>query len=304
MSHGEVVVRTSNLRKVYGGTPALRGLDLELRAGEVFGFLGPNGAGKTTTVKLLLGLVRPTAGSVELFGQPLAGNERRLLPRVGAIVEAPAFYPYLSARDNLRVLARLGGVDGRRIHEVIEMVGLGGAERHRFSHYSMGMKQRLGLASVLLRDPQLVILDEPTSGLDPEGQRDVDGLIRRLASEGRTVFLCSHLLGEVEEICDRVAIVRAGEKLFEGTVADLVRGDHQVAVRVPEPPVAVALLRSLAWISAVTVDGDYVVVDAPAERTGDIAAALAGAGIFPTELRPRRRTIEALYHEVMGAVAA
>jgi ABC-2 type transport system ATP-binding protein len=304
MASGELVVRTSHLRKDYGRATALRRLDLDLFAREVFGFLGPNGAGKTTTVKLLLGLVQPTSGSVELFGQPLSGNERQLLPRVGAIVEGPAFYPYLSARDNLAVLARLARIDPRRIDEVLELVGLRGAERHKFAHYSVGMKQRLGLASVLLRDPQLVILDEPTSGLDPQGQRDIDALIRRLADEGRTVFLSSHSLTEVEQICDRVAIMRAGEKLFEGNVRELVRGGGKIAVRVPDADAAIRVLAGMQWISDITRDAGYLVIDAPTERAADVTAALAGAGIFLTELRPRQRTIEALYHEVMAREVA
>ena len=303
MASGEPVVRTSHLRKDYGRATALRGLDLDLFAGEVFGFLGPNGAGKTTTVKLLLGLVRPTAGSIELFNEPLAGNERRLLPRVGAIVEAPAFYPYLSARHNLEVLARLARIEDRRIDEVLELVGLRGAERHRFAHYSVGMKQRLGLASVLLRDPQLVILDEPTSGLDPQGQRDIDALIRRLADDGRTVFLSSHSLSEVEQICDRVAIMRSGEKLFEGNVRDLIRGG-KIAVRVPDAEAATRVLASQHWIVDITRDEEYLVIDAPTERAADVTAALAGAGIFLTEMRPRQRTIEALYHEIMAREVA
>lgn len=298
------MVRASGLSKHYGPTAALRSLDLELRAGEVFGFLGPNGAGKTTTVKLLLGLMRPTAGTIELFGERLAGNERRIMPRVGAIVEAPAFYPYLSARDNLRVLSRLGGVEEGRIDAAIEVVGLRGAERHKFAHYSVGMKQRLGIASVLLRDPHLVILDEPTSGLDPQGQRDIDALIRRLADEGRTVFLCSHLLGEVEQICDRVAIMRSGEKLFEGAVADLVRGGGQIAVRVPDADAATLVLAGQRWVRDVSREADYLVIDAPAERSGDVTAALASAGIFLTELRPRPRSMESLYHEVMAREVA
>jgi ABC-2 type transport system ATP-binding protein len=296
----DAVLQVRGLSKHYAEAVALRHLDLELRPGEVLGFLGPNGAGKTTTIKLLLGLIRPSAGSIELFGQPLHGNESRLLSRVGGIVESPAFYPYLSARDNLRVFARLGGVDERRIAEVIQLVGLGGAERHRFSHYSVGMKQRLGLASVLLRDPQVIILDEPTSGLDPEGQRQIDALIRRLAEEGRSVLLCTHSLPEVEQVCHRVAIMRKGEKLFEGDVSELTRAHDQVLVRVPRPDAAADVLRALPWIARVSAEGEYLVLDVAAERAGEVTAALAAATIYPSELRPRLRTMESIYHAVMG----
>ena len=300
MGDVQIVARARGLAKRYGATNALRPLDLELRRGEVFGFLGPNGAGKTTTVKLLLGLVRPSAGSVELFGSPLAGSERTLLRQVGAIVEAPAFYPYLSGRDNLAALARLGEIAESRIDEAIELVGLRGAERHRFQHYSVGMKQRLGVASVILRDPQLAILDEPTSGLDPEGQRDIDVLIRRLADDGRTVFLSSHLMAEVEQICDRVAIMRAGEKIFEGDVREITHGSGRIAIRVPDPERATRVLGDQRWVRGVTRDGPYLVVDAPAGKAADITAALAAAGIYLTEMRPRERTMNDLYHEVMA----
>ena len=294
------VVRVRGLSKRYGHVSALNALDLELRAGEVFGFLGPNGAGKTTTVKLLLGLITPGEGSIEIFGQPLGGQEKRLLKDVGAIVESPAFYPYLSGRDNLLVLARLASIDERRVDESIEAVGLSGAEGHRFQHYSVGMKQRLGIASVLLRNPRLIILDEPTSGLDPQGQRDVDLLLRRLADEGRTVFLSSHLMGEVENVCDRVAIMRAGDKLFEGSVSEIVRESGRIAIRVPDAEAAVRVLAEQDWVRDVSRDGEYLVVDAPGERAGDVTAALSGAGIYLTEMRPRGRTMESVYHEVIS----
>lgn len=300
MAETDPVVRVRGLTKRFGRACALDRLDLELFAGEVFGFLGPNGAGKTTTVKLLLGLIAPSQGSVEVFGQPLAGNEKRVLRNVGAIVESPAFYPYLSGRDNLLVLAKLGRIDSRKVDEAIELVGLTGADRHRFSHYSVGMKQRLGIASVLLRDPKLVILDEPTSGLDPQGQRDVDALLRRLADEGRTVFLSSHLMAEVEHVCDRVAIMRAGTKLFEGSVREIVRGSGRIAIRVPDPEAAARVLSGQGWIRDVLREDDYLLVDAPRERAGDVTAALSGAGIYLTEMRPREQTIETLYHEVMA----
>ena len=206
-----VVASAHGLTKRYENRFAVRDVDLELQAGEVFGFLGPNGAGKTTTIKCLLGLIQPTSGEVRLFGEPLRGNLPRLLRRVGAIVEAPAFYPYLSGRDNLRSLAMIDGLPRARVEEALRTVDLLDAANRPFSTYSLGMKQRLGIAATLLRDPLLIVLDEPTSGLDPAGQLEVRELIPRLAREGRTIFISSHQMHELQQICDRVAILKLGE---------------------------------------------------------------------------------------------
>jgi ABC-2 type transport system ATP-binding protein len=295
----DVVVRTAGLVKHYGATVALDGLDLELRAGEVFGFLGPNGAGKTTTVKLLLGLVRPTRGEAWLFDQPVAANLPSLLERVGAMVEAPAFYPFLSGRDNLQVLAKIAGIAPARIEASLEAVGLLNT-RQKFGAYSIGMKQRLGIAAVLLRDPALVILDEPTNGLDPAGQRDVDALISRLAGEGRTVVLCSHSMNEVEQVCDRVAIMKSGRVVAGGRVSELMSAREGIELRVPNPATAATLIESLPGIMSVEIIDGLVVVGAPFERAGEISAALAGAGHFVSELRARRRSIESVYFEAVG----
>jgi ABC-2 type transport system ATP-binding protein len=202
-----VIIR--NLTKRYGDLLAVDDLSLTVRAGEVYGFLGPNGAGKTTTLRILLGLMRPTAGSARTQGD------------VGALIEGPAFYPYLSGRTNLRVLARHAGVADERIDVVLDLVDLSGRQDDRYSAYSMGMKQRLGVAAALLKDPRLLVLDEPTNGLDPAGMADMRMLIRRLGAAGCTVLLSSHLLGEVEQICDRVGIISHGRLVREGTVAEL-----------------------------------------------------------------------------------
>ncbi len=211
------------LTKRYGEVVAVQDLDLSVRAGEVYGFLGPNGAGKTTTLRMLLGLVRPTSGRVLLHGRP-PGD----LSGVGALIEGPAFYPYLSGRDNLRVLARYAGVDDRRIDVVLDLVDLADRAKHKFATYSLGMKQRLGVAAALLKDPQLLILDEPTNGLDPAGMADMRTLIRRLGAAGSTVLISSHLLGEVEQICDRVGIIARGALVAENTVAEL-RSERRAA---------------------------------------------------------------------------
>ena len=210
---------TRALTKAYGHRLAVDGLDLEVQRGEVLGFLGPNGAGKTTTIRMLLGLVRPTSGRIEILGSEVTAGATGVLSRV----EAPALYPHLSGRDNLRCFGdALGGVSGRRVDELLRLFGLRDAQRARVRTYSMGMRQRLGLAVALLHDPELLILDEPANGLDPAGIAEVRQLLRRLAREGRTVFVSSHVLAEVQESCDRIAIVSRGRLMELAPVADLV----------------------------------------------------------------------------------
>src|SRR5260370_4235853 len=203
---GEVVLRTRNLSKHYGNRLAVNNLNLEVRRGEIFGFLGPNGAGKTTTIRMALGLIAPTSGSVEILGRDVATHRANVLPRVGALVETPALYLYLSGRDNLRAVASvLGGVPKARIDAVLELVGLSAPQKDRVRTYSLGMKQRLGVAMALLQDPDVLILDEPANGLDPPGILEMRDLMHRLSAEGKTVFISSHLLPEVQQICTRVA---------------------------------------------------------------------------------------------------
>lgn len=206
------ILATRDLSTSYGDRRAVKHLNLEIERGEILGFLGPNGAGKTTTIRMAMGLIRPTSGTVEVLGQDVAHHAAAVLPRVGALVEAPALYLYMSGRDNLRAFAAvLGGVPKTRLDEVIELVDLTGRQRDRVSSYSMGMKQRLGVATALLHDPELLILDEPANGLDPAGIVEMRDLLRRLATQGKTVFISSHVLAEVQQICDRVAIINHGE---------------------------------------------------------------------------------------------
>ncbi|HVX47466.1 MAG TPA: ABC transporter ATP-binding protein, partial [Mycobacteriales bacterium] len=221
----EYLVETENLGKRYGQRTAVQSLDLRVRAGEIYGFLGPNGAGKTTTLRMLLGLIRPTSGTARVLGA--APGSPQALARIGMLVEAPAFYPYLSGRDNLRILARYAGVRPTRIGAALEAVDLADRAVDKFGAYSLGMKQRLGVAAALLKDPELLILDEPTNGLDPQGMADMRDLIRRLGSEGHTVMLSSHMLGEVQQICDRVGVINEGRLMREGTVAQL-RGGRSI----------------------------------------------------------------------------
>jgi ABC-2 type transport system ATP-binding protein len=282
------------LTKRYGEVVAVQDLDLTVRAGEVYGFLGPNGAGKTTTLRMLLGLIRPTSGRVLLHGQP-PGD----LSGVGAMIEGPAFYPYLSGRDNLRVLARYAAVDDRRIDVVLDLVDLGGRAKHKFGTYSLGMKQRLGVAAALLKDPQLLILDEPTNGLDPAGMADMRALIRRLGAAGSTVLISSHLLGEVEQICDRVGIIARGALVAENTVAEM---RSEAGLRIQAAPLdnAAAWLRLVLGAGAVSVvDGALDVTVEPA-RAAELNESLVKAGISVSELRTRERDLEQVFLELTG----
>lgn len=294
----ETVLETIGLTKHYHTTVALDNLSLSVHRGEVFGCLGPNGSGKTTTVKLILGLVKPTAGAVMLFGEPAKGNRQRLLRRVSAIVEAPAFYPYLSGRDNLKVLATIDGRSDSEIDEVLRRVDLHGAAHSAFETYSVGMKQRLGIAAALLRQPDLVILDEPTSGLDPAGQREVRELIPYLAREGCGVFLSSHMMHEVQEICDRVGILRQGRLLRVGNVTDLLIEQGVIEVRTDEHQRAVEILEAVDWIEHIDCTDGKLVLSAPTDRSADVNRELAKAGIYVAELRPRERSLEDVFLEI------
>ena len=297
----DVVLRTTGLTKRFGQLEAVKNLDLEVRRGEVFGFLGPNGAGKSTTVGMILGLIAPSGGSIELFGRRLEDNQWAALRRIGAVVESPAFYPYLSGRDNLEALARaIGGIPRARIAEVLERVNLQDRAADRYSHYSMGMKQRLGIASTLLRDPELIVLDEPASGLDPAGTKEVRDLIPRLAHEGRALFLCSHLLHEVEQVCDRVAIIKEGVMLACAPVHELLAQGRTIQIKVDDPARAAAILSGLPWINSVKRENDHLIVDAPEESASRVSAALAEHSIFPSELVSHGVSLESVFLQLTG----
>lgn len=301
-SQGEAVLRTVGLTKRFGPILAVDRLDLDVRAGEVLGFLGPNGSGKSTTVGMILSLIRPTSGHVELFGQDVTRHREIIPRRVGAIVETPAFYPYLSGRDNLRALAMAaGGVPESRIEELLSLVGMTERAGGKFKTYSLGMKQRLGIASTLLTNPALVILDEPTNGLDPAGQREIRSVIPRLAGEGLAVLLASHLLNEVEQVCDRVVIIRQGRMVEQGRVGDLVsRGGHlDIEIAPDEVEVAARTLRALPGVTNVTADetGRHLTVIAEAEGR-EINRALAERGIYASAIVPQRGSLEQIFLEL------
>lgn len=295
----DAVIRTEGLTKRFGARTAVEDLNLEVRRGEIFGFLGPNGAGKTTTIGMLLALIRPTAGRAIVMGYDVQRQPAQALRDVGAMIEAPAFYPYLSGYDNLRVLARAGGLPEARAIAALDLVELTDRANDKVRTYSQGMRQRLGIAAALLHGPQLIILDEPTNGLDPAGQHEIRQLIRTLAQSGHTIFLSSHLLHEVEQLCGRVAILKAGRVIAEGAVDELLRRGRGVLVRVAgEIDRAAALLRGVDWIAGVEQHGDALLVDAPAARAAEINGLLTAQGLPVAEIRSREERLEAFFLEV------
>jgi ABC-type multidrug transport system ATPase subunit len=286
----DLAIDTRGLTKRYGATAAVDDLSLRVRRGEVYGFLGPNGAGKTTTLRMLLGLVRPTAGVATVLGAPAGGA----LARIGAMVEAPAFYPYLSGRDNLRVLAGHGGVGEDRIDVVLDEVHLLDRARERCSAYSLGMKQRLGVAAALLKDPDLLILDEPTNGLDPAGMAEMRQLIRGLGQGERTVVLSSHLMGEVEQVSDRVGVIRDGALVAEGTVEEL-RGQAGLRVRAEPISGAAELIARQPGVEHVSPSAGALDVSVNPSRAAAINRALVEAGIAVSELRVQQSSLEDVF---------
>ena len=315
----EYVISTSRLTKAFDTLVAVNDLHLEVLRGDVFGFLGPNGSGKTTTIRMLLGLIRPTAGSISLFGLDNSTLLPEILPRVGAIVETPVFYPYLSGIDNLRIVAaasgmQLGKVNQARIDEVLNLVDLGARGRDAYRKYSLGMKQRLAIGAALLTDPELILLDEPTNGLDPAGVHEVRQLMLRLSSIGKTIFLSSHILYEVQQVCNRVAILQKGNLLKQGTVQELLREGEQLIVRLGTPEEteqALVILQQASqsemnWISKVNNGTDkndlpVLYVDAPAERSQEITALLAGCDLFIAEMYQYQASLEKFFLELTGS---
>ncbi len=290
-------VRARGLVKRYKEVLAVDHVDLNVGAGDVYGFLGPNGAGKTTTLRMALGLIVPTEGTVELFGRDPIRTGARALEGVAGFVEAPRFYPYLSGRKNLRLLAALDGGDAaERIEEVLEIVELAPRGEHKVGGYSHGMRQRLGIAAALLRRPRLLILDEPATGLDPAGMRDMRDLIRRLAGEGITVLLSSHQLPEVQELCDRVAIVDRGRVVYEGALADLRRqGGAGYRLRTTDDARALTVVRAQAGVEPTASDEHGIVFQADEQHVGALSLALGTAGVGILALTPQLATLEDLF---------
>ena len=296
METKDTLIETRDLTKRYGShVVAVDRVSLTVRRGEVYGFLGPNGAGKTTSMRMLLGLIRPTSGTVNVLNRQPGHPES--LARIGALVESPAFYPYLSGRDNLRVIARYAGVRKENIESVLEQVQLADRARDKFATYSLGMKQRLGVAAALLKDPELLILDEPTNGLDPAGMVDMRDLIRRLGSGERTVLLSSHLLSEIEQICDRVGVISKGRLIAESTVEEL-RGRAALLVAAKPLDRARERVEQLLGAEQVEVSDGMLRLDTNPANAGRINHALVSANVEVTELHPIERRLEDVFLEM------
>jgi ABC-2 type transport system ATP-binding protein len=295
----DLVIETDGLTKRYGDVVAVDQLSLRVPRGGVFGFLGPNGSGKTTTMGMLLGLVQATSGQARIFGEPAGRSDT--LRRIGAMVESPTFYPYLSGRANLRYFQGIG----RRgtpadIDRLLALVDLGKRADSKFATYSLGMKQRLGIACALLGEPDLVFLDEPTNGLDPAGVVEVRELIRDLGKGGRTIVLSSHLLAETELVCDHVAVLARGKLIVQGTIKELLHEKDSFWLGTTNDAAAAALLATLPAVEKVAAGEGELVVTAPPERAAEITRALAEAGIYVTKLVPIRHTLESFFMEITG----
>ncbi|MEW2488713.1 ATP-binding cassette domain-containing protein [Streptomyces sp. NPDC048411] len=298
-SGDDIAIRTSGLTKRYGPETGVFDLDMTVRRGEVYGFLGPNGSGKSTTMRMLVGLIRPTSGTATVLGH--RAGTRSSLRGVGALIEAPALYPHLSGRDNLRVLAGYATVPTARIEQVLEEVGMTAKADVAFRAYSLGMKQRIAVAAALLKDPALLILDEPTNGLDPEGMAGMRELITGLRRDNRTVLLSSHLLAEVEHLCDRVGVIRHGRLIAEGTVAELRRGvgEGGLTVTVDAPERAAELVRQLPAVrSAIVGDGELRVVVDPREAAA-VNRLLVVNGLEVSELRKQVLSLEDVFLDLV-----
>jgi len=310
---GSTIISTSKLTKAFGKSVVVNNLDLQVMRGDVFGFLGPNGSGKTTTIRMLLGLMRPTTGRATLFGMDNASHLPAILQRLGAIVETPIFYTYLSGVDNLRVIASTSGmapgrVNNHRLAEVLEIVDLQSSAKLAYRKYSLGMKQRLGIAAALLTDPELVLLDEPTNGLDPAGVVEMRQIIQRLSALGKTIFISSHILYEIQHVCNRVAIVQKGNLVMQGNVGDLLRKSEQIEIRLMREDETLAAQKVLQqmqsheanWIQHVSVERNrqkqlLLVIDAPVARSAEINAVLARQNFLVAELHPREGSLEEVF---------
>jgi ABC-type multidrug transport system ATPase subunit len=269
--------------------------------GEIFGFLGPNGAGKSTTMRILLGLVRPTSGTAAMLGKNIASHLPSILTRVGSLIESPTFYPYLSGRDNLNVMATITGASRAEVPNLLELVGLTSAARRKFKTYSLGMKQRLAVASTLINRPELLILDEPANGLDPAGIVEMRELLRRLKGEGHTIFISSHVLHEIENVCDRIAILDQGRLVVQGRVRDLLASQGRIEIAVEGLERARQVLEGLTWVEEVSESNGRLLVKAPLARAAELNEALARQEIFASAIQTQEESLERYFLGVTQA---
>jgi ABC-2 type transport system ATP-binding protein len=292
------VIETSGLTKRFGnGVLAVDSVDMSVRRGEVYGFLGPNGAGKTTTLRMLLGLIKPSSGSAQIAGHK--PGDPAGLARIGSLVEGPGFYPYLSGRENLRVIADYASANGKRVEEVLDMVELTTRAGRKFGTYSTGMKQRLGVAAALIKDPDLLILDEPTNGLDPQGMAEMRKLIKDIGQGERTVLLSSHLLGEVEQICDRVGVISGGRLVIQSTVQELI-GETGVLVRAEPAERAQDVLSRMFGPELVSRRDGAIYLKTDPSHSVEINRQLISCGVGVSELRPVERSLEEVFFQLTG----
>ncbi|HET9410246.1 MAG TPA: ABC transporter ATP-binding protein [Candidatus Dormibacteraeota bacterium] len=298
MENTTAIVETHGLTKRYGsGVLAVDSVDMSVRRGEVYGFLGPNGAGKTTTLRMLVGLIRPTSGAATVAGhQP---GDPAGLARIGSLIEGPGFYPYLSGRENLRVVADLASASRKRVEEALDIVEMTSRAGRKFGTYSTGMKMRLGVAAALLKDPELLILDEPTNGLDPQGMAEMRRLIREIGQGDRTVLLSSHLLGEVEQICDRVGVISNGRLVKQSTVQELI-GAKGVIVKAEPADRAGEMLTRMFGPAAVSREDGFFHLKTDPSGSLEINRQLMGSGIAVSELRPFEKSLEEVFFQLTG----
>ncbi len=297
------VIEVRGLSKTLGGKTVIDNLNLTVKAGDIYGFLGPNGAGKTTTIRMLLDLIHPDRGTVKLNGFDIRTDFKKAVERVGAVVETPTFYPYLSGYNNLRISARLyPGLPDNRIAEVLEMVGLSARADDKVGTYSLGMRQRLGLARALVNCPRLVILDEPTNGLDPHGMKEVREMICQLALEQDiTFFISSHLLNEVEQVCNRVGILHGGRLLTEGPVPELLQTDSEtIELGTSEEKEVLEILKGIAYVKAVQMSSGGLIVKTEKGHSAKINEELGRRGVFVNYLLPRQNSLEQYFISKTG----
>jgi len=298
----EIVLQVIELKKHFDQVKAVDGINFSITKAEIFGFLGPNGSGKTTTIGMILGLIHPTSGIVRLFGHPVSPFQPSPLRRVGSLVGAPSLVPYLSARQNLEMIGRIYPEgDGLRIEEILAEVGLTRFANRKVGSFSTGMNQRLGLGMALMHKPELLILDEPTNGMDPSGMHEVRNMLVKLVDQGVTIFFSSHLLHEIEQICDRVAVIKEGKIVAQGKVEDLVGQKSIVKVRVESPRQAAQLIRNLPGRGRVRVHGEYVTVNGISSEV--VIGHLVANGLIPSEVTNGSLDLEAIFLELTNQAA-